>query len=73
LKEIALIEELKEQDRRQTLIREHDEQEKIKQIAHQMKLKEKALDSEITEYQREQEHWRSAKSKSHAQEPSKDS
>lgn len=68
LKEIALIEELKEKQNQQALIRASDEQNKTELIEHQMKLKEQELGAEIAEYEKEQKIWRDAKSKTHAEE-----
>jgi len=68
LKKITLSAEFKEKTNEMTFQREHEQQEKQKQIDHQAMIKEQELLADITEYEREQASWRDSKDKTHAEE-----
>lgn len=68
LKEMALIVELEENEKKQALLRKQEQQQKAELIAHQAKLKEQELAASIAEYEAEQASWRQAKEKIHQQE-----
>lgn len=67
LKEIDLAIELKDKEKKQALMRENEQHEKVELIAHQAKLKEKELAADIAEYEAEQASWQKAKIKIHAE------
>ena len=68
LKEMTFIAELEEKARLKAEERASEEEEKLLLITHQVKLKQKELESEIGIYEREQESWREAKDKTHTEE-----
>ena len=68
LKEMTFIAELDEKVRLHAEERTREKEENLHLIAHQVKLKEKELESEIGIYEREQEGWRDAKDKTHTEE-----
>jgi len=68
LKEMALIVELKDQENKQTLLREREQHDKAAHIAHQAELKQKELDADIVGYEIEQASWRETKDKIHTEE-----
>jgi hypothetical protein len=65
---MTLLAELKEKEKYQIHLRESEQQEQINLIAQQEKLKDKELEADITNYEREQAQWREAKDKTHSEE-----
>jgi len=68
LKEMTLVGELRDKQTHQNLLREQQQLEKEQLISHQAKLKEKELQADIVEYEREQASWRIVKDKEHQEE-----
>lgn len=68
LNEIALAVELEGKNAQQKLLMEQELQDKEDFLIHQAKLKEKELQADIVDYEREQASWRTIKDKIHSEE-----